>query len=157
MQSTRSSHPCDDVTLSGVITVEPPLDSEQIELLATVAISSLRAALEQRTSTLVDQLVPDHPAGPSGWLGCENGCCLVVDDRGLAHIDAVEPWLRYIVGTLLVDHDLSGALMIFDHADGSFRALTVEGTQVRRRSVLQSERRGKSRKASSRARPLASV
>ena len=52
-------------------------------------------------------------------------------------VDAIEPWLAHVVGTLLADHAISGALMLWSHADRTFTALVVDGTRVRRQAVLR--------------------
>lgn len=150
------SHPTDGLTLCGSLNITPPLDHDEVDVLHTIAISSFRAVLEEVSSGLVDRLAPGHPDGPSCWLPCQDGCCLEIDERGFARIDAIEPWLRYIVGTLLRDHSFSGALVMWDHAERRFTALAVEGSRVRRRPVLEPAR-STSRRAGQRPRIVASV
>ncbi|TYL45828.1 hypothetical protein FXB39_15980 [Nocardioides sp. BGMRC 2183] len=143
-------HPHDGLVMTGSLKISPPLDRDDVDLLDTVASASLRAAVDDHPSALLDRLVPDHPDGPSGWVTCDQGCCLEVDPCGLVNPDAMEPWLRYLVETLLGDHDISGAIVTWDCADRTFTAMTVEGTKVRRHPVLERPRRDRARASSGR-------
>ena len=137
-------HPADGVTLSGSLRIDPPLGADEMDRLRTIAASSLRAALDEKPSALVDQLAPGHPEGPNPWVSCPDGCCLDIFEDAYVRIDALEPWMAYLVGTLLVDHAFAGALMFWDCATRTFSALVVEGTRVRRVPILQ-RRAGKAR------------
>lgn len=130
-------HPADGVVISGSLRIDPPLGADERDRLRAIASSSLRASLDGKSSALVDQLAPGHPDGPSSWVSCPDGCCLDLSDDVYVRIDALEPWMAYLVGTLLVDHTFGGALMFWDCATRTFSALVVEGTRVRRRPVLQ--------------------
>ena len=131
-------HPDDGVVISGSLRIDPPLRADEMDRLRAIASSSLRASLDHKPSTLVDELAPGHPEGPSPWVCCPDGCCLDIDDNAYVRIDALEPWMAYLVGTLFADHAFDGALMFWDCATRTFSALVVEGTRVRRRSVLPS-------------------
>lgn len=134
-------HPTDGLTLSGSLRVTPAASRDSIDLLDTVVSASLRAVMDERPSALLEQLAPQHPDGASGWLLCGRGCCLEILPDGYVQVDAIEPWLSYLVRTTLADHDVSGAVMIWDHAAREFTALTVDGTRVRRQAVLRGRRR----------------
>jgi hypothetical protein len=142
-------HPDDGVVISGSLRIDPPLRPDEMDRLRAIASSSLRASLDDKPSTLVDELAPGHPEGPSPWVCCPDGCCLDLWDNAYVRIDALEPWLTYLVATMLADHAFDGALMIWDCATRTFSALVVEGTRVRRRPVLQ-RRTGDRRSARSR-------
>lgn len=134
-------HPDDGVVISGSLRIEPPLRADEMDRLRAIASSSLRASLDDKPSTLVDELAPGHPEGPSPWVCCPDGCCLDLWDNAYVRIDALEPWMAYLVGTLLADHAFDGALMLWDCATRTFSALVVEGTRVRRQAVLQGRTR----------------
>lgn len=138
-------HATDGFVISGSIAITPPLNNDEADLLQAISMVSFRSAVEDAPSAFLAKLAPGHPEGPSGWLSCEDGCCLEIDERGYVRIDAIEPWLAFIVGTLLADHALAGSLMLWDCADRTFTALTVDGTRVRRRAVLQHEPARRSR------------
>lgn len=125
------------LTISGSLTISPRLDSDAVELLHAIALASLRSCLDDKPSALVEALAPGHPDGPNPWVPCPDGCCLDISETAYVRVDAVEPWLAYLVGTLLVDHTFAGALMLWDHAERAFTALVVEGTRVRRQAVLR--------------------
>lgn len=152
-------HPSDGLVISGSIRISPPLTGDEAELLAAIATASFRSVLTDAPSRVVERLAPGHPAGPSGWMACPDGCCLDLDAGGLMLVEAIEPWLTYIVTDLLADHDFNGALMLWDCAERTFTALTVEGPRVRRRAVLRPRgaEQSRSRSAPSSAQRLQSV
>lgn len=135
------THPTDGLVLSGSLTIDPPLDGDGRDLLEAISWASLRSCLEGETSGLVDQLAPGHPDGPCPWVACPDGCCLDMSEEGLVLMTAIEPWLAYLVRAPLAGHDVSGAVVMWDCADRSFSALTVEGTRVGRREILQGRSR----------------
>jgi len=145
----QPDHPRDGVTFSGTLTVTPRIGGEGIELLTAIATTSLRAAINDKPSTLVDTLAPDHPDGPNPWIACPDGCCLELNEYLWVRLESVEPWLRYVVQTTLADHAIEGTIMMFDHASRTFDALSVDGTRVRRERVLE-RRGGKARVAKGR-------
>lgn len=130
-------HADSGLTLSGSLTITPRLGADAMDLLNAIAPASLRASLDQKPSALVDTLAPGHPDGPNPWVSCPDGCCLDISEDAYVRVDAIEPWLAYVVGTLFVDHSFTGALVFWDHADRTFSALVVEGTRVRRQAVLR--------------------
>jgi hypothetical protein len=140
-------HPSDGVVISGALQIAPHLSRDAMDLLQAIAAASLRSAVDDTPSALVDQLAPGHPDGPSPWVSCPEGCCLDMNDDTYIRIDAIEPWLSYLVGTLLVDHSFSGALMLWDCAERTFSALVVDGTRVCRKPVLRRRDRTGGRRA----------
>lgn len=141
-------HPDDGLTVTGSLTISPPLDADECDRLEAIAMVSTNAALDDRPSEVLALLVPGHPAGPSSWVACRDGCCLELEHRLPARVDALEPWLDYIVGDLFDGHAFEGSLVLFDHADRSFTALQIEQGRVRRRGILgKSELRPRGRGA----------
>lgn len=130
-------HADSGLTISGSLTIGPRLEGDAIELLHAITPASLRSSLDAKPSALVDALAPGHPGGPNPWVSCPDGCCLDISESAYVRVDAIEPWLAYLVGTLFASHTFTGALMFWDHADRSFSALVVEGTRVRRQAVLR--------------------
>lgn len=131
------AHPTDGLVLSGSLSIDPPLDGDRRDLLETISWTSLRSCLEGQSSGLLDQLAPGHPDGPCPWTACPEGCCLDMSEDGLVRVDAIEPWLAFLVRSPLADHDVSGAVVMWDCADRTFSALTVEGSRVSRRAILE--------------------
>lgn len=134
-------HDRGSIIISGSIQVTPSLSDDDTDLLDVLSNISVRAALADSSSALVDRLAPGHPEGPNCWIACENGCCVEVGERGFVHVEGIEPWLAHLVGTLFVDHAFSGSLVIWDSVDRTFTALTVDGTRVTRRAILEPRRR----------------
>jgi hypothetical protein len=131
-----AQHHDDGLILSGGYMVDPLFSPDEADLLETIQMVSLRAALHDERSPLLDKLAPDHPEGPSAWTTCGDGCCLELDDQGLTRIDAIEPWLGYLVGTLFTDHSFEGTVVMWDCGERTFSALSVEGTRVRHTPIL---------------------
>jgi hypothetical protein len=79
------SHPDDE---SEVVTVRPPLDAREVDLVAGLA----------GVGSAPRQLWPGQPGRRSPWLPCAGGCCLVVGQRPGA--DPVA-WLRFLLREVL--------------------------------------------------------
>lgn len=130
-------HHDDGVIVSGAFSIDPPLDDETCDLLDLVMHQSFRSALDERGSAVLDRLLPGHPEGANPWVACEDGCCLLMEQVGLVQIDAVQPWLAYLVGTTLKAHKVSGSVLWWDIAGDEHFALQVSGRQVRKKSLLK--------------------
>ena len=142
----RPHRPTDGVEIIGAIDIEPPLDPDDVDRLLAINLASTEAVLGERSSSVVDQLAPEHPDGPSSWIACERGCCLEIAEHSIARLEAFEPWLDYLVRAQLTSHQFAGAVMIRDCADGTFRALVVDGGRVRTKGI-PTHRRPRSRQA----------
>lgn len=130
-------HHDEGVIVNGAFSIEPPLDDETSDLLDLVMRESFRATLAGRGSSVLDRLVPGHPEGANPWVGCEDGCCLMMEEVPLIQTDAVQPWLAYLVGTTLKGYQVSGSVLWWDIAGGEHFALQVSGRQIRKKSLLK--------------------
>lgn len=148
-------HHDDGVVITGAFVIEPPLDDETRDLLDLVERQSFRAALGDRNSSLLDRLVPGHPDGPSPWVSCDEGCCLMLDECGLVMLDAIQPWLAYLVDTMLKRHRVSGDVLWWDVEGRDYFTLHISGRQVHRRRLLG--KRGKRSESTAGPRALRSV
>lgn len=135
-------HHDDGVIVNGAFSIDPPLDDETFDLLDLVMRESFRAALGERGSSVLDRLVPGHPEGANPWVGCEDGCCLLMEQVPMVQIDSVQPWLAYLVGTTLKAYRVSGNVLWWDIASDEHFALQVSGRQVRKKSLLKTRTKG---------------
>jgi hypothetical protein len=69
------------------VTVDPPLDAEEIDLLRSLAGVGV-----------VRRIWPGQPGPRSLWLPCGGGCCLVAQHRPASDLTA---WMRFLLRELL--------------------------------------------------------
>ena len=79
------------------------------------------------------ELVGRVPGGVCGWASCGHGCCLWVDDAGLATVTSVTLWMRYLIRHYLGGgHALDGVVVARNRYTTETTAIRVRANQVDR-------------------------
>lgn len=123
------------VAIAGAITMQPPLDDDELDQLELVALLTNHEALREGLGATVDLMLPGRPEGPSGWATCDDGCCLEVVSPHMKP-ESVGPWLSYLIERIEASSTrrgrrYEGSVVMWTSADRAFEALWVEGREVR--------------------------
>jgi len=109
----------------GHLDISPVLSDEEIEALARLRRSRPRGS--------------SAPEGRSPWTTCPDGCCLTATGRATSGSGA--GWLRHLLRTALLAHDLSGKVVGCARDDRELFVLSVSGSRVQSRVLSSATRR----------------
>jgi hypothetical protein len=125
-----ADHALEHALFAGRLVVDPPLVDEEADLIGFAASASLYATdAGDRIERMVSGVLPEHPAGESRWLACEDGCCLIL--RGTTCASEAVAWLSYLKDRFLgSEHRITGMLVGWRIEADSFTSICGDGERI---------------------------